>query len=257
MLTLHALPAFEDNYIWALAAPDGRALIVDPGQTAPVVRASEDGLRPVAILLTHHHADHIGGARELAQRWNLRCYAPADERIDGADEVVVEGSRVRVPEIGAEFDVMEVPGHTRSHVAFVGAGQLFCGDTLFSLGCGRLFEGTAEQMLASLDRLRTLPGTLQVCCGHEYTVANGRFAAVVEPENEALRQRRQEAAQARAAGRPSVPSRLEQECATNPFLRCDQPGPIQAVTSRLGRPPQNRIETFATLRAWKDGFRAA
>jgi hydroxyacylglutathione hydrolase len=257
MLQLHALPAFDDNYVWALAAPDGRAVVVDPGQAAPVIDAATRGLRPVAVLLTHHHADHVGGAAELRARWNIPCYAPSDERIDGVDEVVVDGSRVRIDSIGVDLDVLAVPGHTRSHIAFVGAGHVFCGDTLFSLGCGRLFEGTPAQMLDSLERLAALPGETQVCCGHEYTVANARFAARVEPANPRLQQRALEASRLCAAGLPSVPSRIDGERATNPFLRTREPAIVATVTERLGRAPRDRVETFATLRAWKDGFRAA
>ena len=147
MLTLHALPAFEDNYVWALATPDGRAIVVDPGQSAPVLAS---GLEPVAILLTHHHADHIGGTAHLLERWNVPVHAPDDDRITVRHAVVREGARVSVAEAGVEFEVMEVPGHTRSHVAFVGAGHLFCGDTLFSLGCGRSTTTTSGRSPATM-----------------------------------------------------------------------------------------------------------
>jgi hydroxyacylglutathione hydrolase len=256
MLELRALPAFADNYIWILAASDGRAVVIDPGQAEPVLAAARSGLRPVAILLTHHHADHVGGAAELRERWDIPCYGPHDNRIEALDAPVGAGDRVTLPELGLALGVLEVPGHTRSHIAFVGAGHLFCGDTLFSLGCGRLFEGTPEQMLDSLDRLAALPAATRVCCGHEYTLANAAFARTVEPGNAALAARRDEAARSRAAGQPSLPSLIGDECATNPFLRCGEPGIRQTVATRLGHDPRNRIETFATLRAWKDGFQA-
>lgn len=254
-MRLQPLPAFADNYIWTLGASDGRAVIVDPGEAAPVLRAAEAGLQPAAILLTHHHQDHIGGTAELLRRWpDLPVYAPADDRIDLPCQRVAEGERVEVDDW--RFEVLAVPGHTLSHIALVGQGYLFCGDTLFSLGCGRLFEGTPTQMLASLDKLAALPAETLVCCGHEYTLANAAFAREVDADNPALRRRTQEATTLRDAGRPTLPSRLADEIAANPFLRVDAAAIRDAVTQRLGREPADRVETFAELRRWKDGFRA-
>lgn len=255
-MPLQPLAAFADNYIWALTDDAGRGVIVDPGEAAPVFRAADHhGLDVVAILLTHHHADHIGGTAELLRRWpDLPVFAPNDDRIDVPCQRVGEGFRVRAHRWG--FDVMEIPGHTRSHIAFVGHGHLFCGDTLFSLGCGRLFEGSPPQMLASLDSLAILPADTLVCCGHEYTLANAAFAAVVDPENAALRERARAAAEMRRAGQPTLPAKLGDELAANPFLRVDSDAVRSAVAGQLGHQPRDRIECFAGLRAWKDGFRA-
>jgi len=252
---LQPLPAFADNYIWTLANGDGHAVIVDPGEAAPVLHAADAGLQPAAVLLTHHHHDHIGGTSELLGRWpGLPVYAPVDDRIDLPCRRVAEGDRVEVGDW--HFDVLAVAGHTSSHIAFVGHGHLFCGDTLFSLGCGRLFEGPPAQMLASLDKLAALPADTLVCCGHEYTLANAAFARVVDPDNPALRRRTEEAIAMRDAGQPTLPSTLADEIASNPFLRADTPVIRVAVTQRLGHEPADQVETFAELRRWKDGFRA-
>jgi hydroxyacylglutathione hydrolase len=254
-MPLQALPAFTDNYIWTLADEAGRAIVVDPGEAGPVLRAADDGLQPVAILLTHHHPDHIGGAGALLQRWpGLPVFAPVDDRIDLPCQRVVAGDTVAAGEW--QFGVLEIPGHTRSHIAFVGHGLVFCGDTLFSLGCGRMFEGTPAQMLASLDRLAALPASTRVCCGHEYTLANAAFARVVDPDNAALRRRTEEAIAMRDEDRPTLPSLLGAELAANPFLRVDSPAVRAAIAGRLGREPADRAESFAALRHWKDGFSA-
>jgi len=257
-MRLIALPAFDDNYIWTLVDDGGRALVVDPGDAGPVLNAAAEGLQPIAVLVTHHHADHIGGLEALLQRWpDLAIHAPHDPRIENATYRVAEGGLVAADDW--RFEVLEVPGHTRSHLAFHGryidGGLLFCGDTLFSLGCGRLFEGTPAQMLASLDRLAALPGATQVCCTHEYTLSNAAFALTVDPDNVALRRRAEEVRSLRSASRPTLPSTLAQEAATNPFLRCDTDAVRDAIAGRLGRAPADRIETFAELRRWKDGFR--
>ena len=254
-MSLQPLPAFADNYIWTLSTGDGDAVIVDPGDAAPVFAAADAGLRPAMVLLTHHHADHIGGCATLLQRWpGLPVFAPVDERIDLACTRVGEGDHVEHG--GWRFEVLGIPGHTRSHIAFHGHGVVFCGDTLFSLGCGRLFEGTPGQMLDSLDRLGGLPGETLVCCGHEYTLANAAFAAAADAGNPAVHERRAEAASQRERHLPTLPATIAGERAANPFLRVDSDAIRDAVSVRLGREPRDRVETFAELRRWKDGFGA-
>ena len=249
------LPAFDDNYIWLLRDASGRALVVDPGDATPVLAALGDGPPPHAILLTHHHGDHIGGVDELLARWpDMPVFAPRDERIGTASQRVADGEEVAVGPW--RFRVLAVPGHTRSHVAYYGEGLLFCGDTLFSLGCGRMFEGTAAQMHASLARLAALPGDTRVCCAHEYTQANAAFALAMEPDNPALRTRAAEIDALRAAHRPTLPARLDEERACNPFLRCTEPAVRAAAQRHAGQPLADAAEVFGALRAWKDGFRA-
>lgn len=258
-LSVLTVPAFKDNYLWLIH--DGvHAAAVDPGDGAPILAAlAEHGLTLTAILLTHHHADHIGGVPTLLARFPVPVFGPRNDRIDTVSVPLAEGDRVAVPGLALEFDVLDVPGHTLGHIAYVrrtpGAHWLFCGDTLFAGGCGRLFEGTPEQMAGSLAKLAALPEDTQVYCAHEYTLSNLRFAEAVDGGNEALRLRMRDAAAKREAGMPTVPSTVGLERATNPFLRYREPAIARALADagRLqdGAAP---VRVFAALREWKNVF---
>ncbi len=258
MLDIRPVAAFDDNYIWLFTAPGGSAAcVVDPGDAAPVEAALDAaGLDLAAVLITHHHFDHVGGLARLRERYGPVVYGPANPAIEGIDRRLGAGDHIEV--LGAGFSVMEVPGHTLDHIAYFHADEppvLFCGDTLFAGGCGRLFEGTPAVMHASLQSLAALPRNTRVYCAHEYTLANLRFARAVEPDNAVLAQRQQWAQQARDSDTPTVPSTLADELATNPFLRCDQ------ASVREGLRQQDRLHgeapeaVFASVREWKDVFR--
>lgn len=257
MLEAIPVPALSDNYVWLLRAPGGSAVaVVDPGEAAPVLAALEaHGATPAAILITHHHGDHVGGLAEVAGRFpELPVYGPATEAITGVTRRVGGGDAVEIEALGAHLDVLDTPGHTSGHIAYHGGGVLACGDTLFAGGCGRVFEGTNAQMAASLARLAALPDDTLGCCGHEYTLKNLEFARAVEPDNGALAERERRARETRAAGEPTVPFRLADERETNPFLRCEEPSVKAAAEERAGRSLADAVEVFTVLREWKNAF---
>jgi len=257
-LGVRPVRAFADNYIWLIESPrvPARVVAVDPGDAAPVIAELErSGASLAAILLTHHHPDHIGGVSELLERGPVPVVGPDDDRIPQRTRTVRDGDRCDLPDLGLSFDILQVPGHTLQAIAFWGHGALFCGDTLFSAGCGRMFEGTPRQMNASLNRLRALPPETQMYCGHEYTAANLRFALTVDPSNRAALDYSERVARLRAADIPSLPSRMSLENQVNPFLRCDAAAVRAAAETRAGRPLHEPADVFGVLRAWKDQFR--
>ena len=252
-----AVPAFRDNYIWLLSGTEdhgnGRpAAIVDPGDARPVMQALDEyDLTPIAILITHHHSDHVGGVRELRSRFQIPVYGPMQETIPEITHPLREGDRVELPGLPA-FDVLEVPGHTAGHIAYAGKQSLLCGDTLFAGGCGRLFEGTAAQLYSSLQKLALLADDTWIYCAHEYTLSNLNFALAVEPDNPVLQRRIQQTREMRQVHKATIPSQLGMEKNTNPFLRCHVPTVVSAAEGHAGHPLSPGTETFAVLRRWKD-----
>jgi hydroxyacylglutathione hydrolase len=257
-LSITPIPAFTDNYFWLLERA-GAAVVVDPGDAGPVERAlAERKLSLAAILVTHHHFDHVGGLKALTARHAVPVYGPAAEQrtIGALTQALQEGDRVRLDTLDLDLGVWEVPGHTLGHIAYVGKNFVLCGDTLFSAGCGRLFEGTAEQLHRSLDRLAALPEATRVYCTHEYTLDNLAFAAAVEPDSTAIRDEIARVRKLRARGQPSLPSTIGHERRINPFLRVGDPAVVAAVRRHAGPGPSGAGEVFAALRRWKDSFRA-
>lgn len=252
--------AFEDNYIWLIRSrsvqyPD-HVIIVDPGDAAPVLAAlAQRHLIPAAILCTHHHPDHVDGVPDLLRHYPVPVFGPARENIPSVTRSVEDGDNIHIKYMGIDLQVLATPGHTHGHVAYYGHGSLFCGDTLFSAGCGRLFEGTAAEMHASLGRLAALPPDTAVYCGHEYTLANLRFALTVEPENADTRAYRDRVATLRAAQAPTLPSTIGLEQRINPFLRADEPTVHAAVEAHTQQRLESVLDVFAALRRWKDHFK--
>lgn len=269
-LDIYAVPAFDDNYLWIISSDqpgkrDGLcpAYVVDPGDADVIINALEyNQLQLKGILATHHHFDHIGGIDDLLERYNASVFGPELERIPHRTRALRGGEKLQLNGLGCECEVLFVPGHTKGHIAYyfkTGFDHpvLFCGDTLFAGGCGRLLGGTADQLFESLEMIKGLDPETRIYCAHEYTLANLQFALTVEPNNEALQQRFAEAQAARESGQPTVPSRLQDELETNPFLRCDTPEVVQSAMKRIPEYGDDPLSVFTILRKWKDGFKVA
>lgn len=254
MLKIVAIPAFRDNYIWMLH-DHHYAAVVDPGDAEPVLAYLDlHRLKLAAILCTHHHHDHTGGICKLAGLYSVPVYGPPLEAVPCVSHTPGDGEEIVIPGLQVRMQVMHVPGHTRGHIAYAGAGGVFCGDTLFGCGCGKIFDGTVVQLFHSLQRLASLPGETKVYCTHEYTEANIRFARVFDPDNARLRQRQEEAQVLRAAGHPTLPSTIALEKATNPFLRCAQPAIVATVSRMAQITDTGEASIFTALRTLKNNF---
>ena len=251
-MNLNSIPAFQDNYIWVLSEDDGRCLIVDPGEAAPVLRAIEEHQwQPEAILLTHHHNDHVGGVQALRDAFpDVVVYGPAETQHKGATQVVAEGDTVTV--LGQDFSVFATPGHTLGHICFFSFPYLFCGDTLFSGGCGRLFEGTATQMYQSFYKINALPDDTVICCAHEYTLGNMKFAISVLPQDRDVQEYYKKVSELRAKNEKTLPVILKNERKINLFLRTEDADLIEVINQE--KVLQHPEERFAWLRAKKDAF---
>ncbi|MEF1283025.1 hydroxyacylglutathione hydrolase [Vibrio sp. M250220] len=252
MLNIKSIPAFNDNYIWLIENSDRRCAVVDPGDATPVLTyLKEHELNLEAILITHHHNDHIGGVAELVRQFpSVDVVGPANEPVPTLTHAVDAGDQLEL--FNEIFFVLGLEGHTSGHIGYVGDGKLFCGDVLFSAGCGRVFEGTMEQMHNSLNKLAALPEETEVYCAHEYTTSNLAFALAVEPDNSQLQQYRDEVNRLRAQNKPTLPTTIRREKWINPFLRTDQPSVIRSVSNRTSQ--TDPLAIFTALREWKNEF---
>ncbi len=255
-MTIKIVPinAFETNYIWLLIAEDNNAcVIVDPGDAAPILKfLHQEQLTPIAVLITHHHWDHTQGISKLAAHYSLSVYGSKHEKISGVTHAVQEGDVIAIDPLKLKLNVLDVPGHSKGHVAYYGQGVLFCGDTLFLAGCGRLFEGTPQNMYESLQKLSHLPDDTLVYPAHEYSLPNLRFAALVEPDNQDIKKQKKLCEKKSKQNLPTLPTTIEIEKKVNPFLRCEEENIIQAVSEYAHQEIRNPIEVFRVLRKWKD-----
>lgn len=254
MINIFPVRAFKDNYIWIIHNQQV-ALIIDPGNAAPVLNwIDQQKLQPLAILCTHHHSDHTGGIAALVQEFSIPVYGPANETIPNITHPLTEDDTLNFPALALTLDVLDIPGHTAGHIAYYGHQSLFCGDTLFSCGCGRIFEGSPQQMFTSLQKLARLPDETRVYCAHEYTLSNIQFARILDPDNTNLLQWEHEAQQKLAQQLPTLPTNLALEKTVNPFLRCDQPAIIQSASQYVGHQLDDPVSIFAAIRSWKNNF---
>lgn len=255
MNNIFAIPAFSNNYIWCIH-DSKHAIIVDPGDASPVIKTlNEKQLTLTHILITHHHHDHIGGIKELKKTYpDVTVYGPQNPQIDGIDQRLEEGSNIALHNPNIDLKVMETPGHTMDHIVFYNQQLLFCGDTLFSAGCGRMFEGTPDVFYRSLQKLAQLPEQIKVYCTHEYTLANLAFAAHVDPENTVLRDYQTWATTQREKNQITLPSNISEQKQINPFLRCNSQKIKQNIESIMNLSTESEVEVFAALRRCKDNF---
>ena len=254
MLEIFPVPAFADNYMWTVHN-DQYAIVVDPGDAVPVIKYLEKNkLTLLAILITHHHRDHIGGIKDLVELYNTPVYGPRREIIPHLTYPLGEGDVVEFNQLNFRAEVIDIPGHTLGHIAYLWDGGMFCGDTLFTCGCGKLFEGTPEQLHQSLQRLANQPDNTLVYCTHEYTELNLPFALICEPSNDTLKQRAKDSHALRAQDKPTLPSTLGLEKATNPFLRCKTPEIIHHIEQKFGvkLPANDELAVFTAMRKWRD-----
>lgn len=256
MHQVHPIPAYLDNYIWMITHPESKqAIVVDPGKAHGVLKTlKENHLSLAGILVTHHHFDHVFGIKKILRHHDAPVYGPAHPELTYCNPICKEGDTIHLPSMALTLQVLEVPGHTLSHIVFYNQDWLFSGDTLFGAGCGRLFEGSPEQMLSSLTKIKSLADQTQVFCAHEYTQANLKFALAVEPHNKDIQSRIKKTLKLREEGAPTLPSTLLLEKQTNPFLRCDTAEVIAAAEKHTGHKLSSTAEVFAVIRQWKDEF---